>query len=231
MTIPNPNFNSFGLYPNLNSFDPHSPYQYPPNYMFGPNFDIHYQIPVGGNKLPLKEYDADFQHLMSITAYANFCDIETIDDLLKSVGIMFDLTEQYRQRHMEDIIQYRSNNPSKYYHSMRELNKTIKKYNKEIFAGYEIRLYELISDTLNPDSSTEYKEFVLRRQKEGIEVSKAIDKHLGKPKAETPENFDKIYNSWKSGDITAKDAMKELGLESATFYKMVNEKENNNNAK
>lgn len=42
----------------------------------------------------------------------------------------------------------------------------------------------------------------------------------GRPSAEYPENWEVVYNKWKSGEITATAAMKELGLKRNTFYKL-----------
>lgn len=61
------------------------------------------------------------------------------------------------------------------------------------------------------------------RQAEGIAVlkSKNNGKGIGRPKAEYPKNFDKIYNQWKNKDITAVEAMELLELKKNTFYKLV----------
>ena len=62
---------------------------------------------------------------------------------------------------------------------------------------------------------------IRRRQKEGIEAAKAKGKHLGRPKINQPEKFCQIYEQWKRNEITAVKAMKEMGLSSSTFYRMV----------
>ena len=62
---------------------------------------------------------------------------------------------------------------------------------------------------------------IKQRQAEGIAVAQAQGKHLGRPKAEYPESFEKLYSSWKAEDITAKKAMQELSLKPTTFYKLV----------
>lgn len=59
------------------------------------------------------------------------------------------------------------------------------------------------------------------RQAEGIAVAKAQGKHLGRPKAVMPENFEAVYKEWKAGQITAKKAMDLLGLKRTTFYEFV----------
>lgn len=61
------------------------------------------------------------------------------------------------------------------------------------------------------------------RQAQGIAAAKALGKHLGRPKAQRPEQWDKIYIQWKNKQITAVAAMKILDLKPNTFYKFVNE--------
>lgn len=61
------------------------------------------------------------------------------------------------------------------------------------------------------------------RQTEGIAIAKAKGKHLGRPKAEYPKNFELYYTQWKNKDITAVKAMEFLGLKRTTFYKLVKE--------
>ena len=60
----------------------------------------------------------------------------------------------------------------------------------------------------------------LTRQAEGIEAAKLQGKHLGRPKMKIPEGWDNIYMLWKSGKITAVEAMKRSGLKKSTFYKL-----------
>lgn len=69
------------------------------------------------------------------------------------------------------------------------------------------------------------RENILKRQQQGIEAAKASGKYLGRPKANFPENWENIYNEWKSGSITAVQAMKNIGLKKTTFYKLVKEYE------
>lgn len=66
---------------------------------------------------------------------------------------------------------------------------------------------------------------IKKRQAEGIAVAKAQGKHLGRPKAAFPEGFDDVYKRWKDGQMTAKKAMKEIGLKPTTFYKLVRQRE------
>ena len=60
----------------------------------------------------------------------------------------------------------------------------------------------------------------LTRQAEGIEAAKQQGKHLGRPKMKIPEGWDNIYMLWKSGEITAVEAMRKSNLKKSTFYKL-----------
>jgi DNA invertase Pin-like site-specific DNA recombinase len=62
---------------------------------------------------------------------------------------------------------------------------------------------------------------IKQRQAEGIRLAKEQGKHLGRPAAEFPPNFDAAYTSWKRGEITATKAMEILNLKKTTFYKLV----------
>lgn len=62
---------------------------------------------------------------------------------------------------------------------------------------------------------------IRRRQREGIDAAKKRGKHLGRPKAVAPDNFTDVYDEWKGSKITARQAMKKLGLTRSTFYRMV----------
>lgn len=59
-----------------------------------------------------------------------------------------------------------------------------------------------------------------QRQAEGIAAAKSKGKHLGRPKAVKPDNWDTVMCQWKSGAITAKKAMELAGVKRSTFYKL-----------
>lgn len=59
------------------------------------------------------------------------------------------------------------------------------------------------------------------RQSQGIAAAKEKGKHLGRPKAEFPSEWDLYYQNWKSGSITATQCMKALSLTRNTFYNLV----------
>ena len=71
-------------------------------------------------------------------------------------------------------------------------------------------------------------EFRKQRQIEGIKIAKEQGKHLGRPKAEYPTNWENEYRAWKEGTQTAKATMENLELKRTTFYKLVQRYEKNN---
>ena len=72
---------------------------------------------------------------------------------------------------------------------------------------------------------------IRKRQREGIEAAKKKGKHLGRPKAEVPDNFDEVYEAWTAEEITAKDARKKLNMSSSSFYRLVERKRRMNHPK
>ena len=62
--------------------------------------------------------------------------------------------------------------------------------------------------------------FIKQRQAEGIKLAKEKGKRLGKPPIQYPENWQEVYTTWKSGSITAREAMKRLNLKPTSFYKL-----------
>lgn len=74
------------------------------------------------------------------------------------------------------------------------------------------------------------RENTRKRQAQGIAVMPVVNgkkvslktgKPVGRPNAIYPESWETVYNTWKSGEITAITAMKQLELTKTTFYKLV----------
>lgn len=66
------------------------------------------------------------------------------------------------------------------------------------------------------------REFIRERAKEGIEIAKREGKYRGRePIAIDEDDFKKYYGLWKSGKITAVQAMNSLGIKNNTFYRRV----------
>lgn len=65
------------------------------------------------------------------------------------------------------------------------------------------------------------RDFINQRQKEGIAIAKAKGVKFGRKRILKPDNWDVVFHKWKSKEITAVQAQKELGLKPNTFYSMV----------
>lgn len=64
------------------------------------------------------------------------------------------------------------------------------------------------------------REYILERQKEGIAIAKTQGKYKGRKPKELPADFDIVIDKWHSGEITAVDAMKRLGISKSRFYRL-----------
>lgn len=62
--------------------------------------------------------------------------------------------------------------------------------------------------------------------KTGKRRSLKTGRDIGRPKMNFPDNWETVYKSWKAGEITAVQAMKDTGLTKPTFYNMVKRYEN-----
>lgn len=65
--------------------------------------------------------------------------------------------------------------------------------------------------------------YILQRQREGIEVAKEKGIYKGRKKV-MPDNFDKVYDKWQRGEVTATAAMRQLNMSKSTFYRRAKEK-------
>ena len=65
------------------------------------------------------------------------------------------------------------------------------------------------------------RETIRDRQREGIDAARKRGKHLGRPRIETPENWEKVHKAWRARKITAVEAMRKLNLTKASFYRLV----------
>ena len=64
------------------------------------------------------------------------------------------------------------------------------------------------------------REYILQRQREGIAIAKEQGKYTGRKPIQTPE-FEQVVRDWRSGRITAVEAMRTLHMSKTTFYRKV----------
>ena len=119
-----------------------------------------------------------------------------------------------------------------------EIQREWQRITKEIKADIRILDMPLLDTTTNEKSldSTFVADLVLQilsyvaqkerenikiRQAQGIAVAKEQGKHLGRPQAEYPAEWQSFYDRWKNNEITATQCMKELSLTRNTFYNLV----------
>lgn len=64
------------------------------------------------------------------------------------------------------------------------------------------------------------REYILQRQQEGIAIAKGQGKYKGRKPIAHPD-FDRIVSKWRSGDMSAVEAMRRLNMKPSTFYRKV----------
>lgn len=79
------------------------------------------------------------------------------------------------------------------------------------------KIASLLSSLLAMDRA-----FIKERRREGIEEGKRRGNYKGKPPIKVDqEKWGEMMRLWESGDITATEAMRRLGLKRNTFYRRV----------
>ena len=66
------------------------------------------------------------------------------------------------------------------------------------------------------------REYIKKRQTEGIKISREKGIHLGRPKYILPDNFNDIAAAYYLNKINIRDALSELEMTKSTFYKYNN---------
>lgn len=64
------------------------------------------------------------------------------------------------------------------------------------------------------------REYILQRQREGVEIAKANGIYKGRKPIERA-GFDAVVALWKNGEMTAVEAMRKLDMKPSTFYRKV----------
>ncbi len=67
------------------------------------------------------------------------------------------------------------------------------------------------------------RETIKERQREGIEAARKENRYLGRPPAEKPENWSEVLSLWENKKLTARQAMKMLGVSKNVFYRWAKE--------
>ena len=62
------------------------------------------------------------------------------------------------------------------------------------------------------------REYILQRQREGIAIAKANGVYKGRKPIQPPE-FEKVMTRWQRREITAAEAMRQMGMSKSTFYR------------
>lgn len=80
---------------------------------------------------------------------------------------------------------------------------------------------DIVLQLLSYVAQTE-REFIKQRQAEGIVAAKARGVCFGRPCKSIPENFELVYELWKNGRISAREAERRLHVSHSTFVKWYN---------
>lgn len=63
------------------------------------------------------------------------------------------------------------------------------------------------------------RENIRKRQEEGILAARERGVHMGRPAMDIPEDFEKIVERWKRGEISQIDAIERSGVSKSTFFR------------
>lgn len=68
------------------------------------------------------------------------------------------------------------------------------------------------------------RDFILQRQREGIEIAKLAGVYKGRKPIDCPD-FDKVYQQVELGELSATDAFKKLNISKSSWYRRVRERQ------
>ena len=68
------------------------------------------------------------------------------------------------------------------------------------------------------------RDFILQRQREGIEIAKLAGVYKGRKPLDCPD-FDKVYQQVELGKISATEAFRQLNVSKSTYYRRVRERQ------
>ena len=64
------------------------------------------------------------------------------------------------------------------------------------------------------------REYILQRQREGVAIAKDNGVYIGRKPIHPPE-LEKVMVKWRRGEITAAEAMRQMGMSKSAFYRKV----------
>ena len=67
------------------------------------------------------------------------------------------------------------------------------------------------------------RDFIRQRQAEGIAAAKARGIKFGRPTKKKPKNYASVFNDWRNGKISAREAGRRLNVDYKTFLKWARE--------
>lgn len=68
------------------------------------------------------------------------------------------------------------------------------------------------------------RDYILQRQREGIQLAREQGKYAGRKPMEAP-GLEQVAAQWRKGELSAAQAAKKLGMSRATFYRRVKDLE------
>lgn len=63
------------------------------------------------------------------------------------------------------------------------------------------------------------RDFIRQRQREGIDAAKGRGVHFGRPPRARPERFELHCDRWRAGEISAREAARQMGVHHKTFLR------------
>lgn len=143
---------------------------------------------------------------------------------------------------LRELLDYIRDGDIVYVHDLSRLARSIRDLLKLIDLFQQKKVH-LVSNKDNIDTSTAMgnlmlsiigainefeRQNMLERQKEGIEIAKKKGVYKGRKKIKQPKEWDKVYEEYRTRQVTAVGAMEKLGLKNNTFYKLVQEEKAKN---
>ena len=80
---------------------------------------------------------------------------------------------------------------------------------------------DIVLQLLSYVAQTE-RDFIRRRQAEGIAIAKANGVRFGPKPMEKPKNFERCRAAWERKEISAREAARQLGVSHKTFLRWIN---------